>query len=105
MALAHENTPRTFAAGYLFGIPLNGLGWFATLLMGLAAGMAAFFAATFCGIVFILFYNSGGHHAGAAALDYADSYRRIGIPVGAVVGVFALSYLGMLWMRGKAKRG
>jgi hypothetical protein len=104
MSTRYDNTPRTLGGGFLFGIPLNDLGWFASLLMGLASGMAAFFAATFCGIVFVLFYNTGGHHTGAAALDYSDSYRRLGMPVGAIVGIIALSYLGMLWMKRKAGR-
>ena len=29
-------TPRTFAAGYVFGVPLGNLGWFASLLMAVA---------------------------------------------------------------------
>jgi hypothetical protein len=81
------------------------LGWFTSLLMGLASGMAAFFAATFCGIFFILFYNTAGHHVGPQALDYADSYRRVGLPVGALAGLLALGYLGMLWVKRKTRRG
>ena len=55
--------PKTFAAGYLFGVPLGNLGWFASLLMAVASGFMAFFAATFCAIVFILVYNSALHGA------------------------------------------
>ena len=60
---------RTFGAGYLFGIPLGNLGWFASLLIGVASGFMAFFAATFCAIVFILIYNTALH----GTIDYAFS--------------------------------
>jgi hypothetical protein len=32
-------------------------------------------------------------------VDFTISYRLIGLPVGAVVMLLALSYLGMLWVR------
>ena len=87
--------PRTLGAGYLFGVPVKDMGLFASLLMGFASGFLAFFASTFVGIVSILFYNTGGHHT----VDYAYSYTRVGLPIGLVCGVIALSYLGMLWIR------
>jgi hypothetical protein len=90
-----SNPASGVGQGVLFGIPVNGLGWFASLLIGLAMGFAAFFAATFCGIVFILIADSGFHQT----LDYAWSYRRIGLPVGSGVGVVSLAYLGWLWVR------
>jgi hypothetical protein len=86
-------------AGYLFGAPLGDLGWFASLLMGLASGMAAFFAATFVGIMSVLFWNAAGHKA-----DFTVSYRLIGLPVGATVMVLALGYLGMLYVRRVSKK-
>ena len=89
-----EGGPRTVGGGYLFGVPVGDLGWFASLLMGLATGMVGFFLATFVGIVSILFWNAGGHHA-----DYAWSYLRVGLPVGATLGVLALGYLATLWAR------
>ncbi len=87
--------PRALGAGFLFGVPVGDLGWFATLLMGLATGFAAFFAATFVAIISILVYNTAGHHT----VDFALSYRRIGLPIGLIVAVLALSYLGSLWIR------
>lgn len=87
--------PRAFGAGFLFGVPVGDLGWFSTLLMGLASGFAAFFAATFFAIMGILFYNTAGHHA----VDFAVSYRRIGLPIGLLVAVLSLAYLGSLWIR------
>ena len=86
--------PRSFGGGYLFGVPLGDLGWFASLLMGLATGFTAFFLATFLGIVGLLIANSTGHRA-----DYAISYRWIGLPGGVLVAVVARSYLGTLWAR------
>jgi hypothetical protein len=88
-------TPRTFGAGYLFGVPLGDMGWFGSLLMGVASGFMAFFASTFCAIVFILIYNSATHRS----IDFALSYRRVGFPVGVVVMVVALCYLGTLWCK------
>jgi hypothetical protein len=79
----------------LFGVPIGDLGWFASLLMGTATAFAAFFAATFVGIVFIMVWNSTGH----GALDYSFSYMRLGVPVGALVLVISLGYLGVLWVR------
>jgi len=86
---------KTFAAGYLFGVPFGDLGWFASLLMALASGFMAFFAATFCAIVFILIYNSAMH----GSIDFALSYRRVGLPAGLLVLAVALGYLGMLWCK------
>jgi len=88
-------TPRSFAAGYVFGVPLGDLGWFASLLMAVASGFMAFFASTFCAIVFILIYNSATH----GAIDFAISYRRIGLPIGLVVMAVAFCTLGTLWLR------
>ena len=80
---------RTLGAGYVFGAPVGDLGWFASLLMGTAAGFAGFFAATFCGIIGILFYNTATHHA----VDFALSYKRVGLPVGLVVLVGGVAEL------------
>jgi uncharacterized BrkB/YihY/UPF0761 family membrane protein len=88
-------TPRTIGSGYLFGVPLGDLGFFTSLIMSVAIGFAAFFAATFCAIVSLLFYNTATH----SAVDFALTYRRVGLPVGLLVLVLALSYLGTLWVR------
>jgi ABC-type dipeptide/oligopeptide/nickel transport system permease subunit len=92
--LPHANDRKTLMSGYLFGAPMGELGWFASLLMGLAAGMAAFFFATFLGIMTILFLNAAGHKT-----DYAYSYLYVGLPVGLTMMVLALGYLGFLWSR------
>ena len=88
-------SPRTFGSGYLFGIPLGDLGWFTSLVMSFALGFAAFFAATFFAIFGVLIYNTATHHT----VDFALTYKRIGLPVGVVLLVMALGYLGTLWVR------
>lgn len=89
------STSRNAGPGYLFGVPVGNFGWFASLLIGFASGFIAFFAATFCAIVFILIDNTAFH----GTIDFAKSYKLIGLPVGLVVLVLALGYLGTLWMK------
>ena len=98
-------TPTTHPAlpqrrGLLFGIPVGDLGWFASLLMGTATGFAAFFAATFLGIVSLLIVNTATHRA----IDYAYAYKRIGLPVGLLVLAAAYTILGTLWARRQLRR-
>jgi len=90
-----HDVARARREGVLFGIPLGDLGWFSSLLMGLATGFAAFFATTFVSIMALLFYRvASGHNP-----DFAIAYRDVGFPVGVVVLVLALSYLGLLYAR------
>ena len=92
--------PRGFSQGYLFGVPVGDLGLFASLLIGLASGFLAFFLATFLSIIAFLFLSTVRH----STLDYTLAYRRIGLPIGVVVGFLALSYLGILWGRRQLRR-
>jgi ABC-type dipeptide/oligopeptide/nickel transport system permease subunit len=94
------DTPRTLGQGYLFGVPMKDLGWFASLLMGLTTGFMGFFAATFFAIVSIMVYNSSGHHA----IDYSYSYTRVGLPVGIFCAVVALGYLGTMWAKRQVRQ-
>ena len=96
-----ERQGKARSSATLFGVPIGELGWFASLLMGTAAGFAAFFAATFLGIVTILILNSTGHRS----LDFAISYRLVGLPVGLCVLATAWSFLGTLWLRRQLRRG
>jgi hypothetical protein len=95
-----DSSSRGFANGYLFGIPLGELGWFGTVLIAAASGFLAFFAATFCAIFGILFYNLSTH----ADVNYALSYRWVGLPAGLFVLAFASAYLGRLWVRRITRR-
>ena len=81
--------------GTLFGIPLGELGLFSSLLIGTATAFAAFFAATFAGIVGIMIYNSTTHHT----VDYALSYERGGLIVGVLTLVAAWGFLGTQWVK------
>ena len=92
--------PHTFGEGYLFGAPIHGLGWFASLLISVAAGFAAFFASTFVAIFALLFYNSMAHHA----IDFNVTYRDVGLPVGLIVMALAFVYMGRLWVKGLVRR-
>lgn len=99
MATAND-VERARRDGVLLGIPLGDLGWFQSLLMGLATGFAAFFATTFCAILVLLIDMSVTHHP----VDFAMAYRRAGFPVGVVVMALALSYLGVQWARRMARK-
>jgi uncharacterized membrane protein len=81
--------------GKLFGIPVERLGFFSIVLIGAALAFAAFFAATFCGIVGIMIYNATTHHT----VDYALSYERGGLVAGVVMLVAAWGFLGAQWVR------
>jgi hypothetical protein len=104
MALVSQHgsstSPRTIGSGYLFGVPLGDLGLFTSLLMSFAVGFAAFFAATFCAIIGTLFYNTVLHRS----VDFALTYKRVGLPVGLLVLVLALGYLGTLWVRRQLRK-
>jgi len=90
---------RTTGPGTLLGIPLGDLGWFSSLLMGVAAGFATFFATTFLSIFALLFYFMATHHP----VDFALSYRRVGFPAGVVVMAVSLAYLATQWARRKLR--
>ena len=87
--------PRQNGAGRLFGVPLGELGLFSSLLIGAATAFAAFFAATFLGIVGIMVYNTSTHHT----VDYALSYERGGLVVGILTLVVAWGFLGTQWVK------
>jgi len=95
-----NDVERARRDGVLFGIPLGDLGWFSSLLMGVATGFAAFFAATFCAIMALLVYLTVTHRA----VDFAIAYRRVGLPVGLLVGTAALVYLAVQWSRRMARK-
>ena len=83
--------------GRVFGIPLGDFGLFASLLLSFSLGFASFFLATFLAIFTLLFYNDGGHHN----VDFANTYKFVGLPVGLVVLAVSLIFFGSLWIRRK----
>ena len=95
MSVATDSGARkTFAAGYVFGAPIQDLGIIASLIMGLAMGFITFFATTFVGIVAVMVLNAAGHQA-----DYTVSYRLIGLPCGVLMAAISLAYLGTFWVK------
>ena len=95
-----HDVARARTEGVLFGIPLGDLGWFSSLLMGVATGFAAFFLTTFLSIMALLFYRiSSGRNP-----DFAIAYRDIGFPIGVVVLISALGYLSVLYARRMRRR-
>lgn len=99
MATAND-VERARRDGELFGIPLGDLGWFQSLLMGVATGMAAFFLTTFVAIMALLVYMM----VTGKRPDFAATYRLAGFPVGVVVMALALTFLGVQWGRRMARK-
>ena len=95
-----NDVERARRDGELFGIPFGDLGWFQSLIMGVAVGMAAFFLTTFVAILSLLVYMMAtGKHP-----DFAATYRVAGFPVGVVVMALALGFLGVQWARRMARK-
>jgi ABC-type nickel/cobalt efflux system permease component RcnA len=84
----------------VFGFPLEGFSLFQSLLMALASAFLTFFAATLLAIVVLLVWNVIGGHS----VDFADTYRYVGLPAGVIVLLVALPYFGALWVRAKLKK-
>ncbi len=99
MATAND-VERARREGQVLGIPLGDLGWFQSLLMGVAAGMGAFFLSTFAAIMAMLAYRMAtGRHP-----DFSQTYRLAGLPIGAAVMLVSLGFLGVQWVRRMARK-
>jgi hypothetical protein len=98
--VTQNNVAQARRDGVLFGIPLGDLGWFQSLLMGLATGFAAFFLSTFLAILSLMIYLM----TTGKTPDFALTYRVVGLPVGLAVGVFALGYLGVQYAKRMARK-
>jgi dolichyl-phosphate-mannose--protein O-mannosyl transferase len=81
------------------GFPLEGFGFFTSLLLAFASAFFAFFLATTVAIFALLAWNLIGGHS----LNYALSYRCIGFPVGVAVLVVALPLFGTLWFKARLR--
>jgi len=86
--------------GKVLGFPLEGFGLFTSLLLSIASAFFTFFASTCIAIFSLLGWNVFGHHT----VSYADSYRYVGFPAGALVLVVALPIFGTLWVRAKLRK-
>jgi ABC-type dipeptide/oligopeptide/nickel transport system permease subunit len=95
-----NDVERARREGVLLGIPLGDLGWFQSLLMGVATGMAAFFLTTFVAILVMLVYQAVTQRVPA----YQLAYKAVGFPVGVVVMALALAFLGLQWSRRMARK-
>ena len=99
MTTTQNNVAQARHDGMLFGIPFGDLGWFQSLLMGLAASFAAFFLSTFLAIVSLIIYMMASHKTP----DFALTYRVVGLPVGLVTAVLAFGFLGVQYSRRLAR--
>ena len=88
------------AGSKVFGFPLEGFSLFQSLLMALASAFLAFFATTCLSIFAIMAWNMLGGHS----VNYADTYRYVGLPAGVVVLIVALPLFLVLWVRGKVRK-
>jgi hypothetical protein len=84
----------------IFGFPLEGFGLFSSLLLSLASAFFTFFASTCIAIFSLLAWNVIGGHS----INYADTYRYVGLPAGLVVLAIALPYFLTLWVRAKLRK-
>jgi len=88
------------SSGTVLGFPIEGFGFFQSLLLSFAAGFFTFFASTCIAIFALLIWNGIGGHT----VNYADSYRYVGFPAGAIVLLVALPVFGTLWVRAKLSK-
>jgi hypothetical protein len=95
-----ETTQTQRGRGTFLGFPLQGFGLFTSMLLSLAAAFFTFFASTCIAIFALLAWNLGGHHS----VDFANSYRYVGLPAALIVLVVALPVFGTLWVRARINR-
>ncbi len=81
----------------VLGFPLRGFGLFTSLLLSFASALMTFCLTTMIAIFSLLIWNLGGRHS----VDFAITYRYIGLPAALVVLFVALPFFGVLWIRAK----
>jgi hypothetical protein len=86
--------------GTILGFPLKGFSLFQSMLLALASAFFTFFATTALAIFALLIWNQVGGHS----VDYADTYRYVGFPLGILVLVLAVPFFGTLWIRARIHR-
>ena len=95
-----QSEDRRHGGARVLGFPLEGFGFFTSLLLSFAAAFFTFFATTCIAIFALLAWNVIGGHK----IDFADSYMYVGFPAGVLVLVVALPLFGTLWIRAKLRR-
>jgi len=83
--------------GAFLGFPLEGFGFFTSLLLAVGSGFFTFFLVTALSIFGLLIWNLALHHT----VNYANSYLFFGFPSAVVVWAVALAVFGTLWIRAK----
>jgi hypothetical protein len=82
------------------GFPLEGFGFFTSLLLAFASAFFTFFATTFVAIIWLLIWNGMlGHN-----VNYANTYLYVGVPAGLGMLTVSLPVFGTLWVRAKIKK-
>ncbi len=84
-------------SGSFLGFPLEGFGFFTSLLLAASSGFFTFFLVTALSIFALLIWNQLLHHT----VNYANSYLYFGLPSAIVVWAVALAVFGTLWIRAK----
>ena len=93
-----QSSPSELPGGKsVLGFPLRGFGLFTSLLLSFASALLTFCITTMIAIFSLLVWNLGGRHS----VDFADSYRYIGLPASLVVLAIALPFFLVLWIRAK----
>ncbi len=87
------NSGRT--SGTFLGFPLEGFGFFTSLLLALSSGFFTFFLVTALSIFGLLVWNQILHHN----VNYANSYLFFGVPSAVAVWTIAFAVFGTLWIR------
>jgi hypothetical protein len=93
----HSGIDSGRPSGSFLGFPLEGFGFFTSLLLALSSGFFAFFLVTALSIFGLLVWNQILHHT----VNYANSYLFFGLPAAVAVWTIALAVFGTLWVRAK----
>lgn len=96
VALSHSGEPGRSSGSFL-GFPLEGFGFFTSILLALSSGFFAFFLVTALSIFGLLVWNQMLHHH----VNYADAYLLFGFPAAVAVWTVALAVFGWLWIRAR----
>jgi hypothetical protein len=98
--VTHAATNPSRSTDSVLGFPLAGFSLFQSMLLSLAAAFFTFFLTTCVAIFSLLVWNGVLHHT----IDYADSYRYVGLPAGVLVLVLAVPFFAALWIRAKVQK-